>query len=75
VTPAVRDEVSQRLARSVNAWNAVAIGAGGNVGIATGADSEQDARDLALADCGKRDRECRITVMGPFLVDPKAPNP
>jgi hypothetical protein len=68
VTPQVRDEVAHRLSITPNAWNAVAIGAGRNVGIALGADSEQSALDGALADCAKHDRDCRIAVMGPFVV-------
>jgi adenylate cyclase len=69
VTPAVRDEVARRLASAPNAWNAVAVGAGGNVGIALDADSELSALDGAMADCAKHDRNCRIAVMGPFLVE------
>jgi hypothetical protein len=68
LTPQVRDEVAHRLSITPNAWNAVAIGAGRNVGIALGADSEQSALDGALADCAKHDRDCRIAVMGPFVV-------
>jgi hypothetical protein len=64
----VRDEVARRLASAPNAWNAVAVGATGHVGIVTGAPSEQSALDGALADCVKRDRDCRILVLGPFLV-------
>ena len=71
VTPQGRDEVEHRLSSAPpNAWNAVAVGAGGNVGIALGAESEQSAFDRALADCARRDRDCRIAVMGPFLVEP-----
>jgi adenylate cyclase len=71
VTPQARDEVVRRLASAPpNAWNAVAAGASGNAGIALAADSEQSALDGALADCGRRDRDCRIAVMGPFLVEP-----
>jgi hypothetical protein len=71
VSPQSRDEVERRLSSAPpNAWNAVAVGAGGNVGIALGADSEQTAFDRALADCAGRDRDCRIAVMGPFLVEP-----
>ena len=69
VTPEVRDDVARRLASTPNAWNAVAVGAGGNVGVALGADSELGALDGALADCAKHDHDCRIVVMGPFLVE------
>jgi adenylate cyclase len=70
VRPSTRDEVARRLADAPNAWNAVAIGTNGNVGIALSADSEQSALDGALADCAKHDRNCRIAVLGPFLVEP-----
>jgi len=69
VTPEVRDDVARRLADAPNAWNAVAVGAGGQVGVALGADSELGALDGALADCAKHDHDCRIAVMGPFLVE------
>ena len=64
-----RDEVARRLAGAANGWNAVAMGAGGQVGIATGAASERSAHEDALADCAKRDSNCRIAVLGPFLVE------
>ena len=75
----VADEVARRLAEAPNAWNAIAIGADGNVGIATRADSERSALDDALADCAKHDRDCRISVLGAFLVEttsqPQPPEP
>jgi len=64
-----REEVARRLADAPNAWNAVAIGTMGNVGIAIDAGSERGALDGALADCTKHDRDCRIHVLGPFLVE------
>jgi hypothetical protein len=70
VTPPARDEVARRLAITPNAWNAVAVGASGTVGIVLAAASEQSALDGALADCARRDRDCHIAVMGPFLVEP-----
>lgn len=70
VTTEIGNDVARRLANAPNAWNAVAVGADGKVGIAVGADSERSALDGALADCGKRDRDCRIAVMGPFLATP-----
>ena len=69
-TLATREEVARRLANAPNAWNAVAIGAAGNAGIALGGASEQSAVDGALADCARHDGDCRIAVIGPFLVEP-----
>jgi hypothetical protein len=67
--PQAREEVARRLAGAPNAWNAVAVGTNGNVGIATDAGSERSAVGGALADCARRDRDCRIRVLGPFLVE------
>jgi hypothetical protein len=67
VTSDTGNDVTRRLADAPNAWNAVAVGAGGKAGVAVGADSEQGALDGALADCARRDRDCRIAVAGPFL--------
>jgi adenylate cyclase len=64
-----RDDVARQLANTTDGWNAVAVGAGGNAGVKTAAGSEQSAIDGALAECGKRDRECRVAVIGPFLVE------
>ena len=69
VQPQARNEVARRLAGAPNAWNAVAVGTGGNVGIATRAVSEQSAINIALADCAKHDRDCRLVVLGPFMVE------
>jgi hypothetical protein len=69
VQPQARDEVARRLAGAPNGWNAVAVGAGGNVGIAIGAQSERSALDDAFVDCARHDRDCRILVLGPFLVE------
>jgi adenylate cyclase len=71
VKPEVRDDVAHRLAAAPNRWNAVAIGAGGSVGVAIDAGSERGALDGALADCtAQGGRDCRITVLGPFVVEP-----
>jgi hypothetical protein len=53
-----------------NGWNAVAVGANGQAGVKVGAGSEQTAVDGALEGCAKRERDCRIAVIGPFLVEP-----
>jgi adenylate cyclase len=70
VPPGARDEVARRLANANDGWNAVAVGAGGAFGIRVGAGSEQAAIAEALDDCSKRTRDCRIAVIGPFLVEP-----
>jgi len=67
--PQAREEVARRLAGAPNGWNAVAVGAGGNAGIAIGAQSERSALDGAFIDCARHDRDCRILVLGPFLVE------
>jgi hypothetical protein len=66
----VRDDVARRLANVTNGWNAVAVGASGQAGVKVGSGSEQTAVDGALEDCAKHDRDCRIAVIGPFLVEP-----
>lgn len=53
-------------------WRAVALGANGRIGIATGRASEQDATSVALQAC--RDAggsDCAITAIGPFMVAPQ----
>jgi hypothetical protein len=69
VHPGARDDVARQLANATDGWNAVAAGAGGQAGIKVAAGSEQSAIDGALEECGKRDRDCRIVVIGPFLVE------
>jgi adenylate cyclase len=64
-----RKEVARRLAGANSGWNAVAVGTAGDVGIAIGAGSEQGAIDGALADCAKHDNNCRVAVLGPFLIE------
>jgi hypothetical protein len=69
VAPEMRDEVARRLANASRGWNAVAVGAGGRPGVTLGAASEQDAITAAMAECGRRDRDCRVVVLGPFAVE------
>jgi hypothetical protein len=64
-----RAEVARAFAGSTRGWNAVAVGAGGHAGIKLGAATERAAVDGAMEDCAKRDRDCRIAVIGPFLVE------
>jgi hypothetical protein len=74
VQAGLRDEVARRLAGATDGWNAVAVGAAGNVGIVVGAGSEQDAIEGALTDCASHDRNCRIAALGPFLVETAEPD-
>jgi adenylate cyclase len=69
VSPRLRDEIARRLANATDGWNAVAVGAGGQIGIKVGAGSEQSAVDGARQDCAARDRDCHVIVIGPFLVE------
>jgi adenylate cyclase len=61
--------VARRLASAISGWNAVAVGAGGHVGLKVGALSEQAAVDASLEACRTQDRDCRLAVLGPFLVE------
>jgi adenylate cyclase len=72
IAPELRDGVAQRLHNSRSGWNAVAVGASGRTGLKLGAGSEQAAIDGALEACSKQDRDCRVIVLGPFLVAPQA---
>ncbi len=69
----LRDDVARRIGNAASGWNAVAVGAGGNVGLNLGADTEQAAVDATVADCSTRDRACRVVAIGPFLVDGPPP--
>jgi hypothetical protein len=71
ILPELRSDVARRLRNVTNGWSAVAVGAGGGPGLALGAIGEQAAIDGALADCGTRDRNCRVIAIGPFLVEPQ----
>jgi adenylate cyclase len=65
-----RDDVARRLAEASSGWNAVAVGAGGRPGLGLKAADEQAAVHGALADCVKRDSNCRVIAIGPFSVGP-----
>jgi adenylate cyclase len=71
ILPELRSDVARRLGDATTGWNAVAVGTGGNPGLALGALSEQAAIDGAMADCGTRDRNCRVISIGPFSVEPQ----
>ena len=69
VAPELREDVARRLGNAPQGWNALAIGAGGQVGIKLNATSEQSAIDEFVQQCSKRDRQCRVAILGPFLVE------
>jgi hypothetical protein len=64
-----RAEVARRLAASNEGWHAVALGATRHAGTKVGAISERSAVDGAMENCAMYDRDCRIAVIGPFLVE------
>ena len=68
ISPEARDTLARRLGNATNAWNGIAVGASGRAGLTLNAANEQDAIDGALTDCNKQDRDCRVIVLGPFLV-------
>jgi len=73
-----RAEVARRLAASNEGWHAVALGATRRAGTKVGAISERSAVDGAMENCAMYDRDCRIAVIGPFLVEAQsaaAPQP
>jgi class 3 adenylate cyclase len=63
-----REDVARRLKDNTAGWNAVAVGIRGYAGLALKAGSEKESVAAALADCGARDRECRIIAIGMFSV-------
>jgi class 3 adenylate cyclase len=71
LAPELRDNVARRIGSVTTGWNAVAVGSGGRPGVMLRAANEHDAIDGALADCSKRDYNCRVIAIGPFLVEPE----
>jgi hypothetical protein len=65
-----RADIARRLAASRTGWQAVALGVTQHAGVKVGAISERSAVDGALENCALYDRDCRVAVIGPFLVDP-----
>jgi hypothetical protein len=65
-----RDDVARRLAEAQSGWNAVAVGAAGRPGLGLKAATEQVAVSDALADCARRDGNCKVIAIGPFSVGP-----
>jgi Caspase domain len=66
-----RSVVAQRFDRAAGGWSAVAVGESGRPAVALKAASEQDAINLAVADCNRQDRSCRVIALGPFAVEAK----
>jgi class 3 adenylate cyclase len=70
IRPDAREDVARRLGNA-NGWNAVAVGADGWPALVLKATNEQSGIEGALADCSKKDRDCRVIGIGPFAVAPK----
>jgi class 3 adenylate cyclase len=66
----VRDDVARKLAGASSGWNAVAVGASGQPGLALKAATEQNAVGDALGSCAKHDGDCHVIAIGPFAVGP-----
>jgi hypothetical protein len=66
----MRGDVTRKLAEAPSGWNAVAVGAAGRPGLALKASSEQSAVNEALGNCVKRDSDCHVIAIGPFVVGP-----
>ena len=71
ITTGEREDVARRLKDNAGGWSAVAAGIRGYAGLALKADSEKESIAAALADCGARDRECRVIAIGMFSVETK----
>ncbi len=67
-----RNGIAQRVDHAVGGWSAVAVGEGGRPGVALKAASEHDAITLAVDDCNRQDRSCKVIAIGPFAVEAKA---
>jgi adenylate cyclase len=65
-----RDDVARQLAGASSGWNAVAVGTAGRPGLGLKAASEQNAINDALGNCAKRDGDCHVIAIGPFVVAP-----
>jgi class 3 adenylate cyclase len=69
ITADARDDVVRKLGDGMG-WNAVAVGTAGRPGLGLKAADEQTATSGALADCVKRDSNCRVIAIGAFTVGP-----
>jgi hypothetical protein len=75
VASELREDVARRLGNATTGWSAVAVGAGGRVGTRLGGATEQVAIDDSMEACSKQDHDCRVVVIGPFLVEPVSQTP
>jgi hypothetical protein len=69
VAPEFREEIVRRFVSTGHGWSALAIGASGRIGMKIGAKSETQAVNESLEACNRQDRDCRVVVIGPFLVE------
>jgi adenylate cyclase len=65
-----RDDLARKLDEASTGWSAVAVGTSGRPGLGLKAASEQNAINDALGNCAKRDSDCHVIAIGPFLVGP-----
>ena len=63
-----RNDLANKLAEASSGWNAVATGTAGRPGLGLKASSEANAVSEAVADCAKRDSDCRVIAILPFSV-------
>jgi adenylate cyclase len=70
ILAAEREEIVRQLADAQSGWNAVAVGTSGRPGLGLKANTEQDAINGALGNCARRDSDCHVIAIGPFLVGP-----
>ena len=70
IAPNARDDVARKLADATGGWNAVAVGSARRPGLGLKETSEQAALNQALSECAKRDSDCRVVAIGPFMVGP-----
>jgi hypothetical protein len=70
IAPELRASLAADLRAATSGWNAVAVGTSGQIGTRLGAKSEREAVDGAVAECDRKDRACRVMVIGPFVVEP-----
>jgi len=70
ITAEARDDVMRKLAEASSGWSVVAVGIAGRPGLALKAASEQAAVNEALSSCARRDSDCHVIAIGPFLVAP-----
>jgi hypothetical protein len=71
IAAGARDDLARKLNEASTGWNAVAVGTSGHPGLGLKAVSEQDAINDALRNCAKRDSDCQVIAIGPFMVGPK----